>query len=117
LLTGTKLETTGNIRQTLTQTVKIAHTVIGTTKLVIKYFFEKMASSANQRVGMNVILWCITSVHTNGTIRVQRGTQSEQLNIRRVPPFLARRLNSHKCYFEGIISLFYTTLTLYFHDN
>ena len=28
----------------------------GTTKLVIKYFLEKMVSSANQRVGMNVIL-------------------------------------------------------------
>jgi hypothetical protein len=32
--------------------------------------------------------WTITSVHTNGTIRVQRGTKSEQLNIRRVTPFL-----------------------------
>ena len=39
-----------------TQTVKIAHVVIGTTKLVIKYFLEKMVSSANQKVGMNVIL-------------------------------------------------------------
>ena len=28
--------------------------------------------------------WTITSVHTNGTIRVQRGTKSERLNIRRV---------------------------------
>ena len=56
LLTGTKLENTGNAKQTLTQNVKIAHVVIGTTKLVIKYFLEKMVSSANQRVGMNVIL-------------------------------------------------------------
>ena len=31
--------------------------------------------------------WTITSVHTNGTIRVQCGTKSEQLNIRRVNPF------------------------------
>ena len=31
--------------------------------------------------------WTITSVHTNGTIRVQRGTKSEQLNIRRVRPY------------------------------
>jgi len=31
--------------------------------------------------------WTITSVHTNGTIRVKRGTKSEQLNIRRVTPF------------------------------
>ena len=35
---------------------EIAHVMIGTTKLVIKYFLEKMVSSANQRVGMNVIL-------------------------------------------------------------
>ncbi len=40
----------------------------------------------------------ITSVHTNVTIRVQCGTQSEQMNIRRTP-FLTTRLNSHKCYF------------------
>ena len=31
--------------------------------------------------------WTITSVHTNGTIRVQRGTKSEHLNIRRVTPY------------------------------
>jgi hypothetical protein len=32
-------------------------------------------------------LCTITSVHTNGTIRVQRGTKSERFNIRRVTPF------------------------------
>jgi hypothetical protein len=31
--------------------------------------------------------WTITSVHTNGTIRVQRGSKSERMNIRRVTPF------------------------------
>eukprot|EP00804_Cyclotella_cryptica_P020575 CCRYP_003417-RA/>CCRYP_003417-RA protein AED:0.12 eAED:0.12 QI:0/-1/0/1/-1/0/1/0/96 len=31
--------------------------------------------------------WTTTSVHTNGTIRVQRGTKSERLNIRRVTPY------------------------------
>eukprot|EP00804_Cyclotella_cryptica_P006200 CCRYP_015284-RA/>CCRYP_015284-RA protein AED:0.45 eAED:0.44 QI:0/-1/0/1/-1/0/1/0/94 len=31
--------------------------------------------------------WTITSVHTNGTIRVQRETKSERLNIRRVTPY------------------------------
>jgi hypothetical protein len=36
--------------------VNIAHAVIGTTKLVIKYFLEKMVSSTNQKVGMKVIL-------------------------------------------------------------
>jgi hypothetical protein len=32
--------------------------------------------------------WTITKVHTNGTIRIQRGTQSERINIRRVIPFI-----------------------------
>ena len=31
--------------------------------------------------------WTITSVHTNGTIRVQFGNKSERMNIRRVKPF------------------------------
>jgi hypothetical protein len=56
LLTGTKLKTTGNARQTLTWHMKIAHAMIGTTQLVIKYFWEKMVSSANQKVGMKVVL-------------------------------------------------------------
>ena len=56
MLTGTKLEITGNTKQTSTPPVKIAHAVTGTTRLVIKYFLEKMVSSANQKVGMKVIL-------------------------------------------------------------
>jgi hypothetical protein len=31
--------------------------------------------------------WTITTVHTNGAIRIQRGTKTEQLSIRRVQPF------------------------------
>jgi hypothetical protein len=31
--------------------------------------------------------WTITQVHTNGTIRAQRGTKSERFNIRRVTPY------------------------------
>jgi hypothetical protein len=31
--------------------------------------------------------WLITSVNTNGTIRVQHGNKSERINIRRVKPF------------------------------
>jgi len=31
--------------------------------------------------------WTIMTVHTNGTIRIQCGTKSERINIRRVPPF------------------------------
>jgi hypothetical protein len=32
--------------------------------------------------------WTITSVHTNGTIRVECGSKLERLNVRRVTPFL-----------------------------
>ncbi len=32
-------------------------------------------------------LWTITTVHMNGTIRIQCGTKSERINIRRVTPF------------------------------
>ena len=31
--------------------------------------------------------WTITQIHTNGTIRVTRGTKSERLNVQRVEPF------------------------------
>jgi hypothetical protein len=31
--------------------------------------------------------WIITTVHTNGTIRIQHGTKMERLNIQRVQPF------------------------------
>jgi hypothetical protein len=31
--------------------------------------------------------WTITTFHTNGTIRIQRRTKTEQLSIRRVEPF------------------------------
>jgi hypothetical protein len=31
--------------------------------------------------------WTITSVHTNGTIRIKSGTKSERLNISRVTPY------------------------------
>jgi hypothetical protein len=31
--------------------------------------------------------WTIAIVHTNGTIRIQSGTKSERINIRRVTPF------------------------------
>ena len=31
--------------------------------------------------------WTITTVHMNGTIRIQCGTKLERINIRRVTPF------------------------------
>ena len=35
--------------------------------------------------------WTITSVHTNGNIRIQHRTKSEHLNTRRVAPFLTTK--------------------------
>ncbi len=37
--------------------------------------------------------WLITSVHTNGTITVQRGNKLEWMNIRRVNPFVENQDN------------------------
>jgi hypothetical protein len=37
--------------------------------------------------------WTITTVHTNGTIRIQCRTKSERINIRRVTPFSEELLN------------------------
>jgi hypothetical protein len=37
--------------------------------------------------------WTITTVHTNGTIRLERGSKSERLNIRRVIPFFEENKN------------------------
>ena len=31
--------------------------------------------------------YVITQVHTNGTVRIQRGSVSERLNIRRIDPY------------------------------
>jgi hypothetical protein len=36
--------------------------------------------------------YVITQVHTNGTVRIQRGTVSERLNIRRLTPYFERDL-------------------------
>jgi hypothetical protein len=49
----------GELRQhqtNLNTGLKLAHVVIEIVKLVIKYYLEKVVSSANQKVGMNMIL-------------------------------------------------------------
>jgi hypothetical protein len=43
--------------------------------------------------------WTITTIHTNGTIRIQCGTQLERLNIWRVTPFVEEYIrNSNYSY-------------------
>jgi hypothetical protein len=46
----------------------------------------------------------ITSVHMNGTIRVERGGKSERLNIRRVTPFFFNKIKS-SLYFPYLLRL------------
>ncbi len=86
-----RLETTGNAKQTLTQNTKIAHVVI--------VLLRKDGILCKSESRYECDPWTITTVHTNRTIRVQRRSKSERLNIRRVTPFLTTRFNSHKCYF------------------
>ena len=47
--------------------------------LIVKDGIHCKAESLKQKE-----FWAITTVHTNGTIRVTRGTKSEQLNNQRV---------------------------------
>ena len=55
---------------------------VGDTILIVKDGILHKAESPKQKE-----FWTITTVHTNGTIRVTRGTKSEGLNVRRVEPY------------------------------
>ena len=55
---------------------------VGGKILIVKDGIIRKAESPKQKEP-----WTITQVHTNGTIRVTRGTRSERVNIRRVEPF------------------------------
>jgi hypothetical protein len=55
---------------------------VGDKVLVINEAILRKAESAYGKEP-----WTITTVHTNGTIRIQCGTKTEQLSIRRLEPF------------------------------
>jgi hypothetical protein len=55
---------------------------VGDKILVINEGILRKAESASGKEP-----WTITTVHTNRTIRIQRGTKTERLSIRRVEPF------------------------------
>ncbi len=55
---------------------------VGDKVLVINEGILRKAESAHGKEP-----WTITTVHTNGTIRIQRGTKTEQLSIQRVEPY------------------------------
>ncbi len=77
------------------------------TKLVVKYLYGKMVSSTKQKSQYDSEPWTVTSVHTNGTIRVECGSKLERLNIKKLHLFLSKDL-----YFKNLVSTFHTTLTL-----
>ena len=58
---------------------------VGDKILIVKDGILCKAESPKQKE-----FWTIMTVHTNGTIRVTRGTKSERLNIRRVEPFFKK---------------------------
>jgi hypothetical protein len=55
---------------------------VGDKVLVIEEGILRKAESAYGKEP-----WTITTVHTNGTIKIQRGTKMKRLSIRRVEPF------------------------------
>jgi hypothetical protein len=55
---------------------------VGDKVLVINEGILRKAESANGKEP-----WTITTVHKNGTIRIQCGTKTERLSNRRVEPF------------------------------
>ncbi len=112
LLTGTKLEKTGNTRQTVTQNMKITHVMIGTTKLVTKYFSEKMVSSTNQRVGMSVILGLSHQFIQMGQLGFNAEQSQNDWILGESHLFLTTRLNSHKCYFFRLSPSYTNTYAL-----
>jgi hypothetical protein len=80
----------GEHRQSLTDCSnqrKNNHCVDYEYKVSDKVLIEKegILSKAESKYGREP--WTITTVHTNGTIRIQCGTKSERLNIWRVIPF------------------------------
>ena len=52
--------------------------------LIVKDGILRKAESPKQKEPWTIT---ITTIHTNGTIRVTCGTKSEQLNVQRVDPY------------------------------
>ena len=58
---------------------------VGDKILIMKDVILRKAASPTKNE-----FWTITTVHTNGTIRVIRETKSEHLNVWRVEPFFEK---------------------------
>ena len=81
------METTGKAKLITTTHVKPINELNTIIKLVINTSTERKGILRKAESKWHKDPWTIVTVHTNGTIRVQRGNKLEQLNIRRVRPF------------------------------
>jgi hypothetical protein len=70
----------GNQRKN-TKRIEYDYKVGDKTLVINELIFHKAGSSYGKEP------WTITTVHTNGTVRIQCGTRTERLTIRRVLPF------------------------------
>ena len=57
---------------------------VGDKCLIIQDETQQKASD------INLGPWVVISVHTNGTVRIQRDTVNERLNIRRLRPYFSK---------------------------
>ena len=67
--------------------MKTKHVLNGIIQLVMKVLVHKEGILRKSESKYEKEPWTVSQVHTNGTIRIQCGTKSERLNIRRVTPF------------------------------
>jgi hypothetical protein len=82
------MEITGNVKPILARHAKNSKQVDYDYKAGNKVLLTQEGILRKAESPYSKEPWTITTVHTNGTIRIQCGTQSEKLNIWRVTPFV-----------------------------
>ena len=82
------MEITGNVKPILARHAKITSELTMITKFEDKVLLTQEGIIREAESPYSKEPWTITTVHINGTIMIQRRTQSERLNIRRVTPFV-----------------------------
>jgi hypothetical protein len=95
------LEITDNTKRILTPRAKIKKRVEYDYKICDKVLVIQDGILRKAQSPYSKEPWTITTVHTNGTIGIQRGTKLERLNIRRVTPYTHKTSNlgiRHKTY-------------------
>ena len=97
--------------------MKIAHILIGIIQLVIKYFLDKMVSSTNVKVSMNVILGLSHQFIQMGLsgFNVEQNLKDE--TSEETHPFSTVKLNQFLNVALCVISLFDKTLTFKYTIN